>query len=268
MDAIIPTIFQSTHPSGVRPPLCFLQNLTGIFQSTHPSGVRPVDGIANFFGGLFQSTHPSGVRPACSCNRRPTDRFQSTHPSGVRPASRGADDGRRGDFNPRTPVGCDDLFGDLVSALALFQSTHPSGVRRRRYDTRPHSTDFNPRTPVGCDRSQRRDKSHGKHFNPRTPVGCDLILRGDGVEVGISIHAPQWGATRVAKIVIANCLFQSTHPSGVRLRRLHHPNRLRDFNPRTPVGCDRAYQYPLYRWRLFQSTHPSGVRPDAQSFCQ
>ena len=260
MDAIIPTIFQSTHPSGVRPPLCFLQNLTGIFQSTHPSGVRPVDGIANFFGGLFQSTHPSGVRPACSCNRRPTDRFQSTHPSGVRPASRGADDGRRGDFNPRTPVGCDDLFGDLVSALALFQSTHPSGVRRRRYDTRPHSTDFNPRTPVGCDRSQRRDKSHGKHFNPRTPVGCDLILRGDGVEVGISIHAPQWGATRVAKIVIANCLFQSTHPSGVRLRRLHHPNRLRDFNPRTPVGCDVICIPRHCRNRRFQSTHPSGVR--------
>ena len=189
------------------------------------------------------------------------DGFQSTHPSGVRPASRGADDGRRGDFNPRTPVGCDDLFGDLVSALALFQSTHPSGVRRRRYDTRPHSTDFNPRTPVGCDRSQRRDKSHGKHFNPRTPVGCDLILRGDGVEVGISIHAPQWGATRVAKIVIANCLFQSTHPSGVRLRRLHHPNRLRDFNPRTPVGCDVICIPRHCRNRRFQSTHPSGVRP-------
>ena len=188
------------------------------------------------------------------------DGFQSTHPSGVRPASRGADDGRRGDFNPRTPVGCDDLFGDLVSALALFQSTHPSGVRRRRYDTRPHSTDFNPRTPVGCDRSQRRDKSHGKHFNPRTPVGCDLILRGDGVEVGISIHAPQWGATRVAKIVIANCLFQSTHPSGVRLRRLHHPNRLRDFNPRTPVGCDVICIPRHCRNRRFQSTHPSGVR--------
>ena len=130
MDAIIPTIFQSTHPSGVRPPLCFLQNLTGIFQSTHPSGVRPVDGIANFFGGLFQSTHPSGVRPACSCNRRPTDRFQSTHPSGVRRGAlpSGGADRRISIHAPQWGATC--FARRRRRTTWRFQSTHPSGVRR------------------------------------------------------------------------------------------------------------------------------------------
>ena len=58
---------------------------------------------------------------------------------------------------------------------------------------------------------------------------------------GISIHAPQWGATG-GQNLLQNLptLFQSTHPSGVRLSRSGRP-----------------------RWLIqFQSTHPSGVRPD------
>ena len=98
------------------------------------------------------------------------------------------------------------------------------------------------------------------HFNPRTPVGCDdqfLPLRHAG---GISIHAPQWGATT---------------------SRYHYRKRTGYFNPRTPVGCDtglvrvaggdlisiHAPQWgatitsEMVCWSaLFQSTHPSGVR--------
>ena len=180
-----------------------------------------------------------GCDPWTASPTSSADYFNPRTPVGCdRPAL--AIDGRPTDFNPRTPVGCDVVRSPLAALIDGFQSTHPSGVR-------PASR--------GADDGRRGD------FNPRTPVGCDLILRGDGVEVGISIHAPQWGATRVAKIVIANCLFQSTHPSGVRLRRLHHPNRLRDFNPRTPVGCDVICIPRHCRNRRFQSTHPSGVRP-------
>ena len=34
-----------------------------------------------------------------------------------------------------------------------------------------------------------------------------------------------------------------------------------DFNPRTPVGCDRCLTAAYARATEFQSTHPSGVRP-------
>ena len=57
---------------------------------------------------------------------------------------------------------------------------------------------FNPRTPVGCDAWVISASRAATYFNPRTPVGCDG--RGGG---------------EVAFL----CIFQSTHPSGVRLAR-------------------------------------------------
>ena len=80
--------------------------------------------------------------------------------------------------------------------------------------------------------------------------------------------------------------FQSTHPSGVRLPAAPSASHAwHDFNPRTPVGCDRSsapnYGQIIYfnprtpvgcdlsssyvsvvSWS-FQSTHPSGVRREA-----
>ena len=101
-----------------------------LFQSTHPSGVRPTDSAAIVRCKQFQSTHPSGVRPPSGdCGRSATadfnprtpvgcdsyrhhhnkrfHPFQSTHPSGVRPFDGAKSVGKSSDFNPRTPVGCD-----------------------------------------------------------------------------------------------------------------------------------------------------------------
>ena len=124
------SLFQSTHPRGVR--LFVIGSTTGQsqFQSTHPRGVRR--GIANRIlqrnsfnprthegcdgykglsrtAPLFQSTHPRGVRPLETRNHDQTKEFQSTHPRGVRQlqspalvqASR---------FNPRTHEGCDFIM--------------------------------------------------------------------------------------------------------------------------------------------------------------
>ena len=55
-------------------------------------------------------------------------------------------------------------------------------------------------------------------FNPRTHVGCD---------------------NRPLDERIAEFVFQSTHPRGVRLTRLRRPCFRRYFNPRTHVGCDQ-----------------------------
>ena len=128
-------------------------------------------------------------------------------------------------------------FQDRCS-LHQFQSTHPSGVR---------------------------------HVGKHVVVG-----------VVISIHAPQWGATTQGLLMASPALFQSTHPSGVRqtvlvqfydllvisihapqwgatsMSRHHVPGR--DFNPRTPVGCDDITATLFGVSGKFQSTHPSGVR--------
>ena len=128
-----------------------------------------------------------------------------------------------------------------TSPNSLFQSTHPSGVRRRRLPPRgcPRGY-FNPRTPVGCDATSPPSGCRRSNFNPRTPVGCDKPMvdqitemyefqstHPSGVRPGgqgsnaqatsISIHAPQWGATRLVFPPVRRDGFQSTHPSGVRL---------------------------------------------------
>ena len=128
-------------------------------------------------------------------------------------------------FNPRTPVGC-DISSLLHSPFSLlFQSTHPSGVRRghaqRSARPRPISIhapqwgatsppnrhartqrNFNPRTPVGCDRRWLEPHLQQHHFNPRTPVGCDHHASRPPQRLRISIHAPQWGATKPDELVL------------------------------------------------------------------
>ena len=165
-------------------------------------------------------------------------------------------------FNPRTPVGCDSSFSNHSRCVSRISIHAPQwGATRTTADSASCRGDFNPRTPVGCDEQ------------------CEDLFHG----LGISIHAPQWGATVLAMSWNAGLGFQSTHPSGVRLPFSMLSLRPMNFNPRTPVGCDRihvcarpelqisihapqwgataadtAYQNTL---RSFQSTHPSGVRP-------
>ncbi len=56
-----------------------------LFQSTHPRGVRRIDGIELGIDGTFQSTHPRGVRLEERLLELLLHLFQSTHPRGVRP---------------------------------------------------------------------------------------------------------------------------------------------------------------------------------------
>ena len=77
----------------------------------------------------------------------------------------------------------------------------------------------------------------------------------------ISIHAPQWGATwGIAICPRSKFVFQSTHPSGVRLK-------ISCANDVTDTISIHAPQWGATRRVLiritppiFQSTHPSGVR--------
>ena len=100
------SVFQSTHPHGVRQRLIDYRIVSERFQSTHPHGVRRSSAYLtavslnfnprtrmgcdiNLYSqlvqsGQFQSTHPHGVRPFLSTGLSCLKAFQSTHPHGVR----------------------------------------------------------------------------------------------------------------------------------------------------------------------------------------
>ena len=116
---------------------------------------------------------------------------------------------------------------------------------------------------MGCDHGVPRYGHARVYFNPRTPVGCDV-------------------SDSTAKST-AN-LFQSTHPSGVRLKTLILPRNADVFQSTHPSGVRRAMGVDVFdmlnisihapQWGAtltanmakdlirFQSTHPSGVRRD------
>ena len=150
-------------------------------------------------------------------------------------------------FNPRTPVGCDDALGVQRAAISKFQSTHPSGVRLPRWSPAFSAVYFNPRTPVGCDCRDANSSTYSRNFNPRTPVGCDGSIDGSCDGLGISIHAPQWGATTDTTRIIETIEIS-----------IHAPQ------------WGATYTIPDARFsrRKFQSTHPSGVRPAACEFLE
>ena len=167
------TLFQSTHPSGVRP-----QRVAAVAAQVEISIHAPQWGATHVRAGLAHRLNISIHAPQWGATINSVD-------------------------IPRIMVisihapqwGATISNGVNTANANVFQSTHPSGVRRRRYDTRQHSTDFNPRTPVGCDQRDTEIAIPKATFNPRTPVGCDGRRVYPSRQEHISIHAPQWGAT-------------------------------------------------------------------------
>ena len=233
----------------------------------------------------FQSTHPSGVRPGVRRVDAVVGQIISIHAPQWGATTRFTTNlTARSYFNPRTPVGCDHgrralhtrvyisihapQWGATMiqfSATAItmeFQSTHPSGVRRRCYGAAGGRRRISIHAPQwGATTMVRVRQAWATDFNPRTPVGCDHRFHAHVQYPAISIHAPQWGATYCWLVIVIILRFQSTHPSGVRLRlRVPVSDCFTYFNPRTPVGCDGSYSGRTEAWYQFQSTHPSGVR--------
>ena len=101
--------FQSTHPRGVRLPVCSMRSSACRFQSTHPRGVRHTVVSTADTSSQFQSTHPRGVRRYA---------FTST----VTPGS----------FNPRTPVGCDDVGFFETNPLDVSIHAPPWGATKEK----------------------------------------------------------------------------------------------------------------------------------------
>ena len=189
--------------------------LTMIFQSTHPSGVRPFTGVQPLPVSIFQSTHPSGVR----LGRLPTVRHIV-------------------DFNPRTPVGCDARPRRRHGSGPI--SIHaPQWGATRRFSHRPSTPSFQSTHPSGVRLHRQRHRALQVSISIHAPQwGATESCRTSAFRETISIHAPQWGATTVSTLMSSTQLFQSTHPSGVRRFRVPVSDCFTYFNPRTPVGCD------------------------------
>ena len=148
--------FQSTHPRGVRlyPSLTTPHDTTisihaptwgativhrsrlplCVFQSTHPRGVRQLRNYRNNGIIVFQSTHPRGVRHIRGLRDAENERISIHAPTwGATLCSRRHCQ-LQWHFNPRTHVGCDQLYAHIDQFHIRFQSTHPRGVRHRGHD--------------------------------------------------------------------------------------------------------------------------------------
>ena len=143
--------------------------------------------------------------------------FQSTHPRGVRQQLQTLEL-KSSNFNPRTHVGCDEVYEALLGWLREFQSTHPRGVRPQVITSSRRYLGFQSTHPRGVRLWSSSPAPSISNFNPRTHVGCDLATAGEHWRHGgfqsthprgvrhndwyrdsriqqISIHAPTWGAT-------------------------------------------------------------------------
>ena len=189
-------------------------------------------------------------------------------------------------------MGCDRLISDEVAQSNEFQSTHPSGVRRRGWLCPSARSQISIHAPQwGATASIGGSSKWRWHFNPRTPVGCDAgATAKPKITPKVSIHAPQWGATCALLQFAQITLFQSTHPSGVRLNvqsgldlgravSIHAPQwgatkitlhaccRNLSFNPRIPVGCDLSEHATEIAQASFNPRTPVGCDAPFSTIC-
>ena len=183
---------------GCDPDLKEVEDLRSVFQSTHPRGVRHAAGCGrvehvrqvSIHAPAWGATAPGGRQLAlCQVSIHAPAWGATWSTPACRPGA--------GCFNPRTRVGCDASPPWTAVWIRWFQSTHPRGVRHWRDNVwRIPAESFNPRTRVGCDLDTLYKLLPQHWFQSTHPRGVRpavLILR------------------RACWI-----WFQSTHPRGVR----------------------------------------------------
>ena len=214
-------IFQSTHPSGVRPQRLWERALIAYFNPRTPVGcdvvgchLAVVHGDISIHApqwGATQHHHHLGAGDQISIH---APQWGATNLWSIRLQ-------RCMNFNPRTPVGCDQEVRAQTLKLLQFQSTHPSGVRPALCFHPSGAMDFNPRTPVGCDTIPRGDAGTAGVFQSTHPSGVRLSVQ-TATSVDFLFQSTHPSGVRLSAFLLAASLsrFQSTHPSGVRPGRV------------------------------------------------
>ena len=210
------TLFQSTHPRGVRRVYHGVAKATKMFQSTHPRGVRHLFGSYLISFHKFQSTHPRGVRQVMRLRRIGRIEFQSTHPRGVRlhlirlsfsnlPVSIHAP--TRGatapplfgsiqslSFNPRTHEGC-DIAGrhrHAGSTVSIHAPTRGATITDLYH---PRPVMFQSTHPRGVRLEENGYNANSFSFQSTHPRGVRRCISLLILRTWVSIHAPTRGAT-------------------------------------------------------------------------
>ena len=143
-----------------------------VFQFTHPQGVRLKTAPPRGGGMRFQFTHPQGVRLCLSHALDVHSVFQFTHPQGVRHGTaRTGQGGVR--FNSRTRKGCDTVAAPHSRQLLGFNSRTRKGCDYTSKVESLQVRSFNSRTRKGCDPLIVRHGHGIGCFNSRTRKGCD-----------------------------------------------------------------------------------------------
>ena len=259
-------IFQSTHPSGVRPPVTFCNRVWYDISIHAPQWGATATPLGTSPNSLFQSTHPSGVRPGGQGSNAQATSISIHAPQWGATVLGTSRFPWVSYFNPRTPVGCDTIpRGDAGTAGVfqsthpsgvrlsvqtatsvdfLFQSTHPSGVRLSAFLLAASLSRFQSTHPSGVRLKPQRIVRARPGFQSTHPSGVRRLRCPSELPTEpISIHAPQWGATLPQYWHGSVVIFQSTHPSGVRPPGRPVLTARSHFNPRTPVGCDRSCSF-------------------------
>ena len=95
-------------------------------------------------------------------------------------------------------------------------------------------------------------------------MGGDYKVGYKDGSMGVSIHAPAWGATTALACWLTLIFgFQSTPPHGGRHNLAGRLTKGLGFNPRPRMGGDLIGHTDIHRWELFQSTPPHGGRHSA-----
>ena len=82
-------------------------------------------------------------------------------------------------------------------------------------------------------------------FNSRSRVGSDAAAGGIPLDVGVSIRAPAWGATRIAAAEKRGAQFQFALPRGERRKPALFATQNGKFQFALPRGERRSAQYSL-----------------------
>ena len=121
------------------------------------------------------------------------------------------------EFQSTHPSGVRHITPPPTVSHTQFQSTHPSGVRPVSFRRVVVVGIFQSTHPSGVRLGARSPRHRATDISIHAPQWGATRSRRSCVPRGrISIHAPQWGATFRRRPIANHIEFQSTHPSGVR----------------------------------------------------
>ena len=145
-----------------------------LFQSTHPHGVRHRNKPINYMVGTV-SIHAPTWGATLGCASAVLCRKVSIHA-------------------PTWGATILSLFMLLVLLVSIHAPTW--GATLGDYYDFVEITSFNPRTHMGCDSLRLGRRKGGLEFQSTHPHGVRLSHRHMfTAQIGVSIHAPTWGAT-------------------------------------------------------------------------